>query len=250
MEIYEGQVVIVAGGGAGIGAAAATLLASRGAIVVVSDVVLANAEKVAAEINGSGGKAVARELNVADQNGVSNFINTVAKEFGRLDAIVNSAGIVGPTNTPLEKITAADIEKVLAINLLGAIWLTQAALPIMKAAQYGRIVHVASIAGKEGNPGMTPYVLSKSSMIGFVKAVAKEVATEGITVNAIAPAVIKTPMNANTSEETLKYMISRIPMGRLGEADEVAEMISFAASKACSFTTGFCFDTSGGRATY
>ena len=250
MEIYEGQVVIVAGGGAGIGAAAATLLASRGAMVVVSDVVLANAEKVAAEINGSGGKAVARELNVADQNGVSNFINTVAKEFGRLDAIVNSAGIVGPTNTPLEKITAADIEKVLAINLLGAIWLTQAALPIMKAAQYGRIVHVASIAGKEGNPGMTPYVLSKSAMIGFVKAVAKEVATEGITVNAIAPAVIKTPMNANTSEETLKYMISRIPMGRLGEADEVAEMISFAASKACAFTTGFCFDTSGGRATY
>ena len=250
MEIYEGQVVIVAGGGAGIGAAAATLLASRGAMVVVSDVVLANAEKVAAEINGSGGKAVARELNVADQNGVSNFINTVAKEFGRLDAIVNSAGIVGPTNTPLEKITATDIEKVLAINLLGAIWLTQAALPIMKAAQYGRIVHVASIAGKEGNPGMTPYVLSKSAMIGFVKAVAKEVATEGITVNAIAPAVIKTPMNANTSEETLKYMISRIPMGRLGEADEVAEMISFAASKACSFTTGFCFDTSGGRATY
>ena len=250
MEIYEGQVVIVAGGGAGIGAAAATLLASRGAIVVVSDVVLANAEKVAAEINGSGGKAVARELNVADQNGVSNFINTVAKEFGRIDAIFNSAGIVGPTNTPLEKITAADIEKVLAINLLGAIWLTQAALPIMKAAQYGRIVHVASIAGKEGNPGMTPYVLSKSAMIGFVKAVAKEVATEGITVNAIAPAVIKTPMNANTSEETLKYMISRIPMGRLGEADEVAEMISFAASKACSFTTGFCFDTSGGRATY
>jgi len=97
---------------------------------------------------------------------------------------------------------------------------------------------------------MTPYVLSKSAMIGFVKAVAKEVATEGITINSIAPAVIKTPMNANTSEETLKYMISRIPMGRLGEADEVAEMIAFAASSACSFTTGFCFDTSGGRATY
>lgn len=250
MEIYEGQVVIVAGGGAGIGAAAAILLASRGATVIVSDVVLANAEKVAAEITGAGDKAVARELNVADQAGVSNFINSVAKEFGRLDAIVNSAGIVGPTNTPLEKITASDIEKVLSINLLGAIWLTQAALPIMKAAKYGRIVHVASIAGKEGNPGMTPYVLSKSAMIGFVKAVAKEVATEGITINSIAPAVIKTPMNANTSEETLKYMISRIPMGRLGEAEEVAEMISFAASKACSFTTGFCFDTSGGRATY
>lgn len=250
MGIYDGQVVIVAGGGAGIGAAAAQLLATRGATVVVTDVVKANAEQVSAEINSAGGKAVAREVNVADQQGVAHFVEAVAKEFGRLDAIVNSAGIVGPTNTPLEKITATDIEKVLSINLLGAIWLTQAALPIMKAAKYGRIVHVASIAGKEGNPGMTPYVLSKSAMIGFVKAVAKEVATEGITINSIAPAVIKTPMNANTSEETLKYMISRIPMGRLGEAEEVAEMISFAASSACSFTTGFCFDTSGGRATY
>ncbi|MFM7500095.1 MAG: SDR family NAD(P)-dependent oxidoreductase [Actinomycetota bacterium] len=250
MGIYDGQVVVVAGGGAGIGAAAAELLASRGASVVVSDVVKGNAEQVSSAINGAGGKSVAREVNVADQQAVAEFLNGIAKEFGRLDAIVNSAGIVGPTNTPLEKITAADIEKVLSINLLGAIWLTQAALPIMKAAKYGRIVHVASIAGKEGNPGMTPYVLSKSAMIGFVKAVAKEVATEGITINAIAPAVIKTPMNANTSEETLKYMISRIPMGRLGEAEEVAEMISFAASSACSFTTGFCFDTSGGRATY
>lgn len=250
MGIYDGQVVLVAGGGAGIGAAAAHLLASRGATVIVSDVVKANSQQVAGAINASGGKAVARELNVADQSGVVAFLDSVVKEFGRIDAIVNSAGIVGPTNTPLEKITAADIEKVLSINLLGAIWLTQAALPHMKAAKYGRIVHVASIAGKEGNPGMTPYVLSKSAMIGFVKAVAKEVATEGITINSIAPAVIKTPMNANTSEETLKYMISRIPMGRLGEAEEVAEMISFAASKACSFTTGFCFDTSGGRATY
>lgn len=250
MGIYEGQVVIVAGGGAGIGAAAAHLLATRGATVIVSDVVKSNAEQVSSAINSAGGKSIAIELNVADQTGVAAFVDSVVKEFGRLDAIVNSAGIVGPTNTPLEKITAADIEKVLSINLLGAIWLTQAALPHMKAAKYGRIVHVASIAGKEGNPGMTPYVLSKSAMIGFVKAIAKEVATEGITINSIAPAVIKTPMNAHTSEETLKYMISRIPMGRLGEAEEVAEMISFAASKACSFTTGFCFDTSGGRATY
>ena len=250
MGIFDGEVVIVTGGGAGIGAAASLLLASRGAQVVVADVVKSNAEAVADAITKADGKATARELNVADQAGVQKFIDGVVKDFGKIDAIANSAGIVGPTNTPLEKITAADIEKVLSVNLLGAIWLTQAALPHMKAAKYGRIVHVASIAGKEGNPGMTPYVLSKSAMIGFVKAIAKEVATEGITINSIAPAVIKTPMNANTSEETLKYMISRIPMGRLGEAEEVAEMISFAVSKACSFTTGFCFDTSGGRATY
>ena len=120
----------------------------------------------------------------------------------------------------------------------------------MQGQKYGRIVHVSSIAGKEGNPGMSPYVTSKAGMIGFIKGVAKEVATEGISINAVAPAVIRTPMNADTSDETLKYMIARIPMGRVGEAEEVAETICFAASKACSFTTGFTFDTSGGRATY
>jgi 3-oxoacyl-[acyl-carrier protein] reductase len=120
----------------------------------------------------------------------------------------------------------------------------------MKVNNYGRIVHVASIAGKKGNPGMSPYNTSKAGLIGYVKGVAKEVAPFGITVNAIAPAVIRTPLNATTSEESLKYMISRIPMGRLGEVDEVAEMVSFMTSKECSFTTGFTFDASGGRATY
>jgi 3-oxoacyl-[acyl-carrier protein] reductase len=138
----------------------------------------------------------------------------------------------------------------MAVNLYGAIWLTQAVLPIMKSQKYGRIVQVASIAGKEGNPKMAPYNTSKSGLIGFVKGVAKEVATLGITVNALAPAVIKTPINENTSEEMLKYMVAKIPAGRLGEADEVAEIIAFMASKACSFTTGFTFDISGGRATY
>jgi NAD(P)-dependent dehydrogenase (short-subunit alcohol dehydrogenase family) len=120
----------------------------------------------------------------------------------------------------------------------------------MKQQKYGRIVHVASIAGKEGNPGMSPYNTSKAGMIGFIKGVAKEVAPDGVSVNAVAPAVIRTPMNADTSEETLKYMLARIPMGRIGEPEEVAETIAFMASKACSFTTGFTFDTSGGRATY
>jgi 3-oxoacyl-[acyl-carrier protein] reductase len=120
----------------------------------------------------------------------------------------------------------------------------------MKEAKYGRIAHVASIAGKEGNPGMSPYNVSKSGLIGFVQGVAKEIAPDGIVINALAPAVIRTELNANTNEETLKYMISRIPMGRQGEVEEVAEMLAFMASKACSFTTGFTFDASGGRATY
>ena len=118
------------------------------------------------------------------------------------------------------------------------------------AFTYGRIVHLASIAGKEGNPGLSPYNTSKAGMIGFVKGVAKEIAPHGVVINALAPAVISTPMNSNTSEETLKYMISRIPMGRVGQPEEVAEIVAFMASKACSFTTGFTFDASGGRATY
>jgi 3-oxoacyl-[acyl-carrier protein] reductase len=120
----------------------------------------------------------------------------------------------------------------------------------MRQNKYGRIVHLASIAGKEGNPGMSPYNTSKSGLIGYVKGVAKEVATQGITINAVAPAVIRTPINETVTPEIQKYMVSRIPIGRLGEPSEVAEIIAFAASKACSFTTGFTFDVSGGRATY
>ncbi len=121
---------------------------------------------------------------------------------------------------------------------------------IMKKQKYGRIVQVSSIAGKEGNPKMAPYNTAKAGLIGFVKGVAKEVAVDGITINALAPAVIATPINANTAKETLAYMISKIPAGRLGEPSEVAEIIAFMGSKACSFTTGFTFDISGGRATY
>ena len=158
--------------------------------------------------------------------------------------------MVGPSGVKVEEINWSDFERTLRINLFGAIWLTQAVIPYMKKAKYGRIAHVASIAGKEGNPGMAPYNVSKSGMIGFVKGVGKEVAPDGIVINALAPAVIRTELNANTSDETLKYMLSRIPMGRQGEVDEVAEMLAFMASRACSFTTGFTFDASGGRATY
>ena len=187
---------------------------------------------------------------MGDKSSVEALITSVISDYAQIDALINTAGIVGPTNKKLEDVDWSAFERTLSINLFGAIWLTQAVVPFMKARQYGRIAHVASIAGKEGNPGMHAYNTSKAGLIGFIKGASKEIAAEGITINALAPAVIRTPMNADTNEETLKYMIGRIPMGRVGEPEEVAEMLAFMTSGACSFTTGFTFDASGGRATY
>ena len=181
---------------------------------------------------------------------VQGLISSVISDHGQIDALINTAGVVGPTNTKVEDVEWAAFERTVTINLFGTVWITQAILPHMKERGYGRIAHVASIAGKEGNPGMHAYNASKAGLIGFIKGVGKEVAAEGITINALAPAVIRTPMNADTSEETLKYMLGRIPMGRVGEPEEAAEILAFMVSRACSFTTGFTFDASGGRATY
>lgn len=245
---YAGQVVVITGAARGIGAATARLVAERGGKVFALDIAR------------DGLVALQKELALADnqiatvdlgnQTSVKENIDAIFKVTGRIDALINTAGVVGPTNVKVEDVRWEDFESTVRINLFGTVWLTQAVVPYMKQAKYGRIAHVASIAGKEGNPGMTPYNVSKSGMIGFVKGVAKEIAPDGITINALAPAVIRTPMNADTSDETLKYMISRIPMGRVGEAEEVAEILAFMGSSACSFTTGFTFDASGGRATY
>ena len=234
---FAGQNVLVTGAFSGIGAAAADLIESRGARVFRLDI-----QDIA--------KADSKKVDMGDQSSINKVVGEVISEAGTLHAVVNSAGIAGPTSTNTEDISWSDFQKTLTINLFGSIWLTQAVLPSMKSNKYGRIVHLASIAGKEGNPGMSPYNTSKSGLIGYVKGVAKEIATQGITINAIAPAVIRTPINETVTEEIQKYMVSRIPVGRLGEPFEVAELIAFAASKACSFTTGFTFDISGGRATY
>jgi len=245
---FNGQVVVLSGAATGIGRASAQLIASRGAKVIALDFNKSALDELAKELKLSPNQV--HTCDISDQNQVRATINTILKDHGTIDALINTAGIVGPSNTPAIDVKWADFEKVLQVNLYGAIWLTQAVIPAMKAKKYGRIVHLASIAGKEGNPGLSPYNTSKAGMIGFVKGVAKEVAPDGITINSLAPAVISTPMNANTSDETLKYMISRIPMGRVGQPEEVAEIVAFMASKACSFTTGFTFDASGGRATY
>ena len=247
---YAGQVVIVTGAGSGIGRSAAQLIASRGAKVICIDLNEAGIDECVDQITKAGGAAESVVLDISNQKNVMEIITTLGSKHKRLDALVNCAGYPGPTGKFVEDITWNDYQKVIEVNLFGAIWLTQAVLPIMKKQKYGRIVQVASIAGKEGNPKMAPYNTAKAGLIGFVKGVAKEVAVDGITINALAPAVIATPINVNTAKETLDYMISKIPAGRLGEPSEVAEIIAFMGSKACSFTTGFTFDISGGRATY
>ena len=243
-------VAIVTGGGSGIGAATANTLAARGNRVFVTDIKQDAANKVAAQIAAVCGQASGVALDVASQEAISAFVAQVMSDVGRIDILVNSAGITGPVGQQSHELSTADFQKTFAVNLLGAINLTNAVMPHMIGAGYGRVVHVASIAGKEGNPNMAPYNASKAGMIGFVKGVAKEVASRGVTVNAVAPAVIRSPMNDDVTDETMRYMLSRIPMGRLGEPAEVAELIAFIASPECSFTTGFVFDASGGRATY
>jgi 2-dehydro-3-deoxy-L-rhamnonate dehydrogenase (NAD+) len=245
---FDGQVVLVVGAASGIGRAAAQLIAARGATVVIADLDQAGLSSLQSELSINANQV--KNVDMSDQKSIQSLIASVIAEHGQIDALVNTAGIVGPTNTKLEDVDWAIFEKTVTINLFGTIWLTQAVIPHMKSKKYGRIAHVASIAGKEGNPGMHAYNTSKSGMIGFIKGVGKEVAAEGITINAFAPAVIRTPFNAGTSDETLKYMLARIPMGRVGEPEEAAELLAFIVSRACSFTTGFTFDASGGRATY
>ena len=247
---YVNQVVIVTGSASGIGRSSAELIASRGATVICVDLNQAGLDETVNLITKSGHQAQSALLDISNQNGINDLIKSVVNKHQRIDALINCAGYPGPTGKFVEDISWNDYQKVITVNLFGAIWLTQAVLPVMKKQKYGRIVQVASIAGKEGNPKMAPYNTAKAGLIGFVKGVAKEVATDGITINSLAPAVIATPINVNTAKETLDYMISKIPAGRLGEPSEVAEIIAFMGSKACSFTTGFTFDISGGRATY
>ena len=245
---FTDQVVLVVGAASGIGKAAAQLIAARGATVVIADLDTDGLSTLQRELGLNDNQV--KKVDLSNQASIQSLVSSIIADQGHIDALVNTAGIVGPTNTKVEDMDWAIFEKTVSINLFGAIWVTQAVLPHMKARKYGRIAHVASIAGKEGNPGMHAYNTSKAGLIGFVKGVGKEVAGDGITINAFAPAVIRTPFNAGTSEETLKYMLGRIPMGRVGEPEEAAEMLAFMVSKACSFTTGFTFDASGGRATY
>ena len=247
---FKDQVALVTGGADGLGKAIAKRLVAEGASVALFDRNATLLDKAVAELTTYNGSVRAYSVDISQENQVKEAVEQVVADFGQLDVVVNSAGIVGPTSTNIVTYTTADFENVCAINLLGSFLITKYAVTAMAARGYGRILLLASIAGKEGNPGMVGYSVSKAGVIGLVKAIAKEYATAGISINGLAPAVIKTAMNDNTSPEQLAYMTAKIPMGRLGQVDEVAAMACFIVSAENSFSTGFIYDISGGRATY
>ena len=209
--------------------------------VVATDI---NADRnISFPASDSGGQFL--QLDVTDLDAVTRLVS----EAGPFDVLVNSAGIVGP-NTVLWEVEPDEWKKTLEVNLTGTFNTIRSVVPHMRHKGWGRIVNIASIAGKEGNPKLSAYSASKAAVIGLTKSVGKELATENVLVNAIAPAVIATPMNENTAPEVLDYMLSKIPMGRIGEAAEVAELVSWLCSDRCSFSTAAVYDISGGRATY
>lgn len=226
------------------------LLGGRGATVVCLDRDISGAAGTADEITAAGGSAKAHAIDIVDAAAQSIVWEKVVSESGQLHAVVNCAGVTGKTNLKAHQVDPDDFDFVYRINLLGPLLVSQAVLPHMLEKNYGRILHIASIAGKEGNAGMTAYSATKAGVIGLVKSMGKDYAETGITVNALAPAVIRTPMVAALPEAQVKYMTDKIPMKRCGELDEAAEMIAWIVSPACSFTTGFTFDLSGGRAVY
>jgi len=234
---FEGRVALVTGGASGIGAATAERMRSGGARVAVFD----------REAAGDGLLSI--QGDVSRSVDADAAVGRVVAELGGLDVLVNCAGVPGQSLPTLD-VPDEEWERVFAINAHGTFWFCRAAARIMVARGYGRIVNVASIAGKEGNPPAAAYSGSKGAVIAFTKSIGKDLARTGVLVNCIAPAVIDTPILEGLSEQHVDYMVERIPLGRLGRADEVAALICWLASEDMSFSTGACFDISGGRAVY
>ena len=239
-------VAAIVGAASGIGRAAALFLADIGCAVAGLDPAIGGLKSLAAE------RPQIRIYKMDALNGRSILegVAAVTRDLGPIDALVNCAGITGMTNIPAHEVPLEDFDKVVALNLRAALMLSQAVLPGMLERGYGRLLHVASIAGKEGNAGMASYSATKSGLIGLVKSMGKDYAETGVTVNALAPAVIRTPLVEALPQATVDYMTQKIPMRRCGELQEAAACIAWIISPACGFTTGFTFDLSGGRATY
>lgn len=245
-----GQTAVVTGAATGIGEAVVRRLAAAGASVAAVDLDIEGAARVASDIAGNPGRLVFPVCaDISSAESMNQAIAAVLGRTGRIDVLVNNAGIAGRA-APLWEQTAEDWQRVIAVNMNGVFHCCRAVINHMRERRYGRIVNVASIAGKEGNPNMTGYSSTKAAVIAFTKSLAKEVATEGICVNSVAPAVVRTRILDQLTPAQIEYMTSRIPMRRTGTPDEIAAVIHFLSSPDCSFVTGQCYDASGGRATY
>ncbi|WP_018626330.1 SDR family NAD(P)-dependent oxidoreductase [Niabella aurantiaca] len=247
---FSNKIAIITGGANGIGKAVAYRLGKEGAKLAVFDLDKVLLQKTIEEFKKAGITATGYLVDISYENEVQKAVLAVEQEWHRIDILVNSAGIVGPTNTKITAFTTADFDKIYQINLKGTFLITKYTLKAMEKTGAGRLLLISSMAGKEGNPGMIGYSATKAGVIGLVKGVAKEFADTNITVNGLTPAVIKTAMNENTSAEQLAYMTAKIPMKRLGTVEEVAAISCFIVSDENSFSTGFIYDISGGRATY
>lgn len=245
----DDKIAIVTGAGRGIGRAIALRLAQSGAHVVIADVNLTIAERVAEEVRSLGRQALPVRVDVSSAEEAGAMVQKTLSTLGRADILVNNAGIGGRT-AAIQEVTDQDWDSVMDVNLKGVFLCCRAVIPYMVERRYGKIVSLASVAGKEGNPNMIPYSTSKAGVICLTKCLAKEVATLGINVNCVAPAVIETDILKQVSAETVEYMKSRVPMGRFGKPEEVAYLVNFLASDEAAFVTGQCYDLSGGRATY
>ena len=244
---WNEQTALITGGASGIGLAAAKRLAANGVKIALVDI---SAERIELALSQLPDGCIGIKADISSEIESAAAVDQAAAELGSLDILINCAGITGKTKIKCHEVELADFKRVMAVNIEGSFLMTRAALPHMMKRNYGRILLIASIAGKEGNPGMLSYSTSKAGVIGLVKSVGKEYADTGITVNALAPAVIQTPIVEALPQDVIDYMTSRIPMGRCGTLEEAASLIEHIVSPGNSFTTAHCYDLSGGRATY
>jgi 3-oxoacyl-[acyl-carrier protein] reductase len=249
-DLNQKRSALVTGSARGIGRAIAQRLSADGFCVVVADIDEAAARATAQQIGaGDPQRAFALPVDVSDPASVQALMAAVLQRCGHIDVLVNNAGIVGAAQ-PVATYPIADWRRIMSINLDGVFYCCQAALPSMLQRESGRIINMASISGKEGNPGLAAYSTSKAGVIGLTKSLAKEVATRGILVNCITPAIIETELLQQMGPDVVATLVAKIPLGRPGQPAEVAALVSWLASDECTFSTGAVFDLSGGRATY
>ncbi|WP_219218157.1 SDR family NAD(P)-dependent oxidoreductase [Variovorax boronicumulans] len=243
---FEGRRAVITGGAAGIGLTFATRFVAEGGSVSLWDI---SQPAIDAAVAALGAKASGIRVDVADWAQVEAAATQAATALGGIDVLVASAGITGP-NVPLAEYPVDQWRLVMDVNLNGLFHCNRAVVPYMLAGKYGRIVNIASVAGKEGNPNASAYSASKAGVIGLTKSLGKELAKSNITVNAVTPAAVRTAIFDQMTPQHIEFMLSKIPMGRFGAVDEISAVIGWLASEECSFTTGSVFDASGGRATY